>query len=74
MLMPREMLYVADELFFTGTAAEITPVRSVDKQKIGPGQRGPITKRLQEEFFGITEGRIADRHGWLTRVPVHAGS
>jgi branched-chain amino acid aminotransferase len=74
MLMPREMLYVADEIFFTGTAAEITPVRSVDKQKIGPGHRGPITKRLQDEFFGITEGRIADRHGWLTRVPVHAGS
>jgi branched-chain amino acid aminotransferase len=68
--IPREMLYVADEIFFTGTAAEITPVRSVDRQPIGPGRRGPITRRLQDEFFGITEGRIPDRHGWLTPVPV----
>jgi branched-chain amino acid aminotransferase len=70
MSIPREMLYVADEIFFTGTAAEITPVRSVDHQAIGPGRRGPITRRLQDEFFGITEGRIPDRHGWLTPVPV----
>lgn len=68
MMIPREMLYVADELFFTGTAAEISPIRSVDKQPIGSGSRGPITRRLQEEFFGITEGRIPDRHGWLTYV------
>ncbi|MCC7353813.1 MAG: branched-chain amino acid transaminase [Anaerolineae bacterium] len=68
MMIPREMLYVADELFFTGTAAEISPIRSVDKQPIGSGRRGPITQRLQEEFFGITEGRIPDRHGWLTYV------
>jgi branched-chain amino acid aminotransferase len=74
MSIPREMLYVADEVFFTGTAAEITPIRSVDKQIIGPGHRGPITRRLQDEFFGITEGRVADRHGWLTPVPVRAGS
>ncbi len=68
MMIPREMLYIADELFFTGTAAEISPIRSVDKQPIGSGSRGPITRRLQEEFFGITEGRIPDRHGWLTYV------
>lgn len=67
-MIPREMLYIADELFFTGTAAEISPIRSVDQQPIGSGSRGPITQRLQEEFFGITEGRIPDRHGWLTYV------
>jgi len=70
MSIPREMLYVADEIFLTGTAAEITPVRSVDHQPIGAGRRGPITRRLQDEFFGITEGRLPDRHGWLTPVPV----
>jgi len=70
MPLPREMLYVADEVFFTGTAAEITPVRSVDKVPVGSGRRGPITRRLQDEFFGITGGRIPDRHGWLTPVPV----
>lgn len=70
MPIPRELLYVADEIFFTGTAAEITPVRSVDKVRIGGGTRGPITQRLQEEFFGIVEGRMPDRHGWLTAVPV----
>ncbi len=71
-LVPREMLYIADEVFFTGTAAEISPVRSVDRVSIGSGRRGPITERLQREFFGILEGGIEDRHGWLTavRVPV----
>jgi branched-chain amino acid aminotransferase len=64
--IPREMLYVADELFFCGTAAEITPVRSVDGIVVGDGKRGPITTRLQEAFFEIVEGRAADRHGWLT--------
>lgn len=64
--IPREMLYVADELFFCGTAAEITPVRSVDGIVVGSGKRGPITARLQESFFDIVEGRAADRHGWLT--------
>lgn len=63
----REFLYVADEAFFTGTAAEITPIRSVDRIPVGAG-RGPITARLQGEFFGITEGRRPDRHGWLTYV------
>jgi len=66
--VPRELLYIADEVFFTGTAAEITPVRSIDKMPIGAGRRGPVTERLQVEFFGITEGEIPDRHGWLTPV------
>lgn len=70
--IPREMLYVADEIFFTGTAAEISPVRSVDKVPVGAGRRGPITHRLQDEFFGIVEGRLPDRHAWLTPVPVMA--
>jgi branched-chain amino acid aminotransferase len=64
--IPREMLYIADEIFFTGTAAEISPVRSVDRIQIGAGKRGPITQRLQDEFFGITGGTLPDRHGWLT--------
>ncbi len=66
-VLPREFLYIADEVFFTGTAAEITPIRSIDRVPIGSG-RGPITARLQDQFFGITEGRIPDRHGWLTPV------
>jgi branched-chain amino acid aminotransferase len=66
--MLREELYIADEIFFTGTAAEITPIRSVDRVHVGSG-RGTITMRIQEEFFGITEGRRPDRHGWLTAVP-----
>jgi branched-chain amino acid aminotransferase len=67
--LSRDMLYVCDEIFMTGTAAEITPVRSVDRLPVGNGKRGPITQRLQEEFFGIVNGKIADRHGWLTHVP-----
>jgi branched-chain amino acid aminotransferase len=70
--IPREMLYIADEIFFTGTAAEISPIRSVDRIPIGSGKRGPITERLQQEFFGIVEGKIEDRFGWLTPVPVPA--
>lgn len=64
----REMLYMADELFFTGTAAEVTPIRSVDRITIGSGSRGPITKAVQDEFFGITSGERPDKHGWLTLV------
>ncbi|GAB5492537.1 MAG: branched-chain amino acid transaminase [Phototrophicaceae bacterium] len=64
----REMLYMADEIFFTGTAAEVTPVRSIDRLEIGSGSRGPITKQVQEEFFALTSGTKADRHGWLTHV------
>src|SRR5574341_1053209 len=65
----REFLYVADEVFFTGTAAEVTPIRSVDRGAVGTGARGPVTRQVQEMFFGITEGRLPDRHGWLTPVP-----
>ncbi len=73
-LVPREMLYIADEVFFTGTAAEVTPVRSVDRIPVGKGRRGPITEKLQKEFFGIVEGKKPDQHGWLTPVaqPVEA--
>lgn len=66
--IPREMLYVADELFFTGTAAEITPIRSVDRITVGPGRRGPVTEALQKAFFGLFTGATPDRHGWLTPV------
>ena len=66
--IPREALYMADELFFTGTAAEVTPVRSVDGIQVGEGRRGPVTARIQELFFGITGGQIEDRHSWLTPV------
>jgi branched-chain amino acid aminotransferase len=69
-IIPREMLYIADEVFFTGTAAEITPIRSVDRIQVGNGRRGPITEKLQKEFFAIIEGTTPDRHGWLTRIPV----
>jgi branched-chain amino acid aminotransferase len=67
-VISREWLYIADELFFTGTAAEITPIRSVDGVPIGAGRRGPVAERLQQEFFGITQGELQDRHGWLTAV------
>ena len=67
-MIPREMLYIADEVFFTGTAAEITPLRSIDRVMIGPGKRGPITRRVQEEFFALLTGAKPDRHGWLTPV------
>jgi branched-chain amino acid aminotransferase len=77
-LVPREMLYIADEVFFSGTAAEITPIRSVDKIVIGKGKRGPVTEKLQKEFFAIIEGAKPDRYGWLTPIgalqPVAAGS
>ena len=70
-IIPREMLYIADEVFFSGTAAEITPIRSVDRIQIGSGRRGPIAEALQKEFFGVINGSHPDEHGWLT--PVHAG-
>ncbi len=63
--IPREMLYLADEIFFTGTAAELTPVRSVDRIEVGSGKRGPITKRLQDAFFGLFSGETEDTEGWL---------
>lgn len=69
-LIPREALYVADEVFFTGTAVEVTPIRSIDKIAIGKGRRGPVTERIQREFFAYIGGEIPDRYGWLT--PVYA--
>lgn len=66
--IPREMLYMADEIFFTGTAAEITPVRSVDRMPVGSGKRGPVTEAIQSQFFGIVEGKLPDKHGWLFPV------
>ena len=68
----REMLYIADEVFFTGTAAEITPIRSVDHITVGAGRRGPITERLQKDFFELIRGEAPDRYGWLTPLPVEA--
>jgi branched-chain amino acid aminotransferase len=66
--VPRESLYTADELFFTGTASEVTPIRSVDRITVGSGGRGPITERLQTAFLDVVHGRSEDRHGWLTHV------
>jgi branched-chain amino acid aminotransferase len=66
--IPREMLYIADEVFFTGTAAEITPIRSVDKVQVGEGKRGPITMEIQERFFSIITGEVEDEFGWFTWV------
>ncbi|GIK34028.1 MAG: branched chain amino acid aminotransferase [Gammaproteobacteria bacterium] len=66
--IPREMLYIADEIFLTGTAAEITPVRSVDRINVGAGRRGPVTQRLQESFFGLFNGKTSDQWGWLEPV------
>jgi branched-chain amino acid aminotransferase len=63
--MPREVLYLADEVFFTGTAAEVTPVRSIDRMTVGAGRRGPITTQIQQTFFGLFSGETEDRWGWL---------
>jgi branched-chain amino acid aminotransferase len=67
--VPREALYIADEVFFTGSAAEITPISKIDGIVIGEGRAGKITKQLQKAFFDIVEGRVADRYEWLTYVP-----
>ena len=66
--IPREMLYIVDEVFFTGSAAEITPIKSIDKITIGKGSRGPVTEKLQKAFFAITKGEVEDTRGWLTYV------
>jgi branched-chain amino acid aminotransferase len=71
-VIPRELLYLADEAFFTGTAAEITPIRSVDKISVGKGVTGPITKAVQKEFYAIVHGEKSDRFNWLTPVKVSA--
>ena len=81
--LPREALYIADEVFVVGTAAEVTPIRSIDRITIGPGRRGPITEALQRRFFAVINGELPDSHGWLTyvypeesalREPARAGS
>jgi branched-chain amino acid aminotransferase len=68
-IVPREALYIADEVFFSGTAAEITPIRSVDRIKIGSGKRGPVAEKLQHAFFSVIDGTRPDTHNWL--LPVH---
>lgn len=68
--IPREMLYIADEIFFTGTAAEITPIKSIDKIPIGQGKRGPITTKIQQRFYAYINGQEEDRHQWLTYIPI----
>lgn len=70
--IPREALYIADEVFFTGSAAEITPISKIDGITIGKGKAGEITRRLQKRFFDIVEGRVEDKYGWLTFVPASA--
>ncbi len=75
--VPREMLYIADEVFFAGTAVEITPVRAIDKITIGSGKRGPVTEAIQKAFFGLIDGTAPDTRGWLTYVypePAPAGA
>jgi branched-chain amino acid aminotransferase len=66
--LPREYLYLCDELFMCGTAAEITPIRSVDGRQVGAGKAGPLTRRVQELFFGLFDGRTPDKRGWLEPV------
>jgi branched-chain amino acid aminotransferase len=73
-MIPRELLYIAEEVFFSGTAAEITPIRSVDRVIIGSGSRGPVTKRIQDEFFALVMGAKPDRHGWLSHANAPAGA
>ncbi len=68
--IPRELLYIAEEVFFTGTAAEITPIRSVDKITVGKGALGPVTRAIRDEFFGLINGTQPDRYHWFTPVPV----
>jgi branched-chain amino acid aminotransferase len=69
-MIPREMLYIADEVFLSGTAAEITPIRSVDKISVGKGTMGPITRKISQAFYAIIRGETPDRFSWLTPVPV----
>jgi branched-chain amino acid aminotransferase len=66
--LPREILYAADEVFLTGTASEVTPVRSVDHIAVGNGKRGPVTQQLQQRFLDVVRGAAPDTHGWLTYV------
>jgi branched-chain amino acid aminotransferase len=72
--LPRETLYIADEVFFVGTAVEVTPIRSVDRVKVGRGRRGPVTEAIQQRFFQIVKGELPDTHGWLQFVNTPAGA
>ena len=72
--LPREILYLADEVFFVGTAVEVTPIRSVDKITVGRGRRGPVTEAIQQRFFQIVRGDAPDTHGWLQPVGAPAGA
>lgn len=65
-LIPREMLYIADEVFFSGSAAEVSPIKSIDRIPIGEGRRGPVTEKIQKRFFGVLTGEIEDKYNWLT--------
>ncbi len=67
-VISRERLYAADEVFFTGTAAEVTPIRSIDHRTIGIGRRGPISEQLQSTFFDIVEAKVEDKYGWLSYI------
>jgi branched-chain amino acid aminotransferase len=73
-VLPRETLYLADEVFFVGTAVEVTPIRSVDKIAVGRARRGPITEAIQQRFFHIVRGEAADTYGWLQYVSVPAAT
>ena len=70
--LPRELLYICDEAFFTGTAAEVTHLSSVDRIPVGDGNIGPITRRIQNEYMNLVNGRVPDRFGWITPVRVGA--
>jgi branched-chain amino acid aminotransferase len=72
--MPRELLYSADEIFYTGTAVEVSPITSVDKIAVGSGVAGPVTKALQKAYFATVRGELADKHRWLTPVPQGAAA
>ena len=67
-IISRERLYAADEVFFTGTAAEVTPIRSIDHRTIGIGKRGPISEQLQSAFFDIVEAKVEDKYEWLSYI------
>ena len=70
--VPRELLYLADELFFTGTGVEVTPIRSVDRITVGSGKRGPVTEQIQQAYFGLFDGRTRDQWGWLDHVDMRS--
>jgi branched-chain amino acid aminotransferase len=72
--VPRETLYTADEMFFCGTASEVTPIRSVDRIPVGSARRGPVTFAIQQRFMQTVQGETADVHDWLTHVPAAVGA